>query len=201
MKTSRQRILEFIKERKLVSADEISRSLKMSAANARHHLAALQREGVVQATGQRANQRRGRPTLLYGLAQRKQQHNLGRLAAALLAERFGALGAEEKVEAMRRVAEQLDRTPRTLSPNLTQRLAQAVSLLNEMNYEARWEARAEAPRVTFFHCPYVAILPEYPELCIMDAILIENLLAAPVTQTARLEPTPQGLHCAFALKR
>ncbi len=66
-----------------------------------------------------------------------------------------------------------------------------------MNYQARWEARSSGPRIVFAHCPYAMILPEHPELCQMDASLLESVLEVSVVQAARLAPSRQGGKCAY----
>jgi predicted ArsR family transcriptional regulator len=69
-----------------------------------------------------------------------------------------------------------------------------------MRYQARWEAHADAPRLTLGHCPYAAILPEHPELCALDAALLETLLGAPATQVAKLARDGRGgMYCLFVI--
>jgi predicted ArsR family transcriptional regulator len=88
------------------------------------------------------------------------------------------------------------------SAHLTQRLSQAILLLNKMSYQARWEARAQAPSIIFSHCPYLAILAANPELCQLDAVLLQQLLASPVDQTARLVLDQRGLRqCIFQVRK
>ena len=65
---------------------------------------------------------------------------------------------EERRAALRRIAMRIGRQP-SGAGNLTQRLNACVHLLNEMNYQARWEARSSGPRLVFSHCPYATILP------------------------------------------
>jgi predicted ArsR family transcriptional regulator len=85
---------------------------------------------------------------------------------------------------------------------MTQRLAKAVLRLNELGYQARWEAHSEAPHVILGHCPYALILPEHPELCQMDAHLLESLLGQPARQTKKLAVDSNGKHyCQFISER
>jgi len=80
------------------------------------------------------------------------------------------------------------------------RLNQTIRRLDEMNYQARWEASSQGPRVILGHCPYAAILAENPELCQMDAVFLSSQLGQAVDQVAKLERGPQGIpHCIFAL--
>jgi predicted ArsR family transcriptional regulator len=86
-------------------------------------------------------------------------------------------------------------------PNLIARLNTTISQLNELNYQARWEASPEGPRVMLSHCPYAAILSENPELCQMDASILKTRLNQNVDQIAKLERGPQGMpHCVFLIR-
>ncbi len=201
MKTTRQRLLDYIQIKKVATPADISRALKMSAANARHHLAILISEGAVELVGQRPARTRGRPSLLYGVTRQVLQHNLDGLSNALLQDALTGTPPEKQTDLLRRLAAHISGEHESVQGNLTQRLTHGVNHLNTMNYLARWEARANAPRIVFNHCPYAAILPEHPELCQLDAFLLERLTGLSATQTARLERTPQGLtQCAFLLK-
>jgi len=201
LKTTRQLIIDHLKERRLSSADEIAHAIQVTPANIRHHLAVLLDEGVVQIAGERPADGRGRPTYLYSLTEELQSHNLDGLARALLQELLEALPEQERMLALGRVADRLvDRSTPPMG-GLTQRLYAAIRQLNEIHYQARWEARADAPRLRLGHCPYAAILPEHPEMCQMDRMLIEGLLDAPAVQTARLAKDSRGeIYCMFKIE-
>jgi predicted ArsR family transcriptional regulator len=82
----------------------------------------------------------------------------------------------------------------------TRRLVAAMERLNHLNYRARWEARPQGAQVVLGRCPYAAFIAEHPELCQMDAHLLQGFLATPVDHTAKLEVGPQGLpQCVFRL--
>jgi len=208
MKTSRQRLLEYVQAHRVVTVEDLSRALRMTRANARHHLAILREQRVVDLVGLRPAQGKGRPAQLYSLSEQTQRHNLDHLVSALLQELV--LSKPDNVQhsafrdlAQRMLADALPESgsqgaPPRLHPNLTQRLYTAVRQLNEFNYQARWEAHAMAPRLIFGHCPYAAILPKHPEMCRFDGVLLEEMLGSTVTQTAKLEPDPRGaVHCVF----
>ena len=56
-------------------------------------------------------------------------------------------------------------------------------------------------RVILGHCPYAEIVARYPELCRMDAYLLELRLALPVIQVAKLERGVGGLpQCIFNVR-
>ena len=198
--TSRQRIIEYIQSKDVVTALEISRALHMTPANARHHLSILRDEGVVHVLGQRARSGRGRPYDLYCLWRPISLHNLDGLAGALLAEVYELENPEEQEEILERLALRLLPPPPTERLNLTQRLSLSVQHLNRMNYQARWEAHAQGPLIILQHCPYADIVAEHPEICRMDQLLLKNLLSLPIQQLSRLEKIPSGFRqCVFKL--
>jgi predicted ArsR family transcriptional regulator len=198
--TSRHRILEYL-EGKLqpVSAEEIGRALKMTSANARHHLALLTADGRVMVAGQLAPKARGRPQQLYSPASRAASHNLGGLACALLAEVFERTAPEAHPSLLAELAERmLADAPAPAGP-LRQRLTHAIQRLNQWHYAAGWEARPEGPRITLGHCPYGAVQPRFPVLCQLDALLLQQALGLPVIQKAQREPDARGVKtCVFA---
>ena len=200
MPTTRQRILEYIKSKEVTTAADLSSALHMTAANARHHLSTLKEEGVVQVIGQRPSRRRGRPVDLYHLSFPLSLHNLDGLAHAVLLELLGEADPQAQEELLERLALKIVPRAATASKNLTQRLTQAVQLLNRLSYQSRWEAHAQGPRVILHHCPYSAIIAQHPEICRIDRFLLRNMLDLPVQQLAKLEMTPTGIpQCVFKL--
>jgi len=196
MQNTRTQILEYIRGRQMASAVEISRALPMTPANARHHLSTLEEQNLIEVVGTRTPKGRGRPTKLYALTHQAMDHNIDLLVNALLK----ILKEEKDLENQfaRLVPHLFGDTE--LSPNLIGRLNQTVRRLDEMNYQARWEASSEGPRVILGHCPYAAVLAENPELCQMDAVFLSSQLGQSVEQVARLERSPKGTpYCIFAI--
>jgi predicted ArsR family transcriptional regulator len=60
--------------------------------------------------------------------------------------------------------------------------------LNQLHYQARWEAGAEGPRIILGQCPYAAVIGNHPELCRMDMSLLEGMLDTQVEQRVKLGP-------------
>lgn len=176
----------------------------MTQANARHHLAALEQDGLVEPAGERPPIGKGRPQRLYRISDRMLGGNLDGLALALLEELIERLLPDEQEEAFQRVANRMAKMGGAGSPrpggSLTQRLVIAVQRLNTLGYAARWQAQPSAPRLILAHCPYAPLAEENPLICQIDAALMESLLSARVTHTARLEVDPKGgRFCAFLI--
>lgn len=190
--TSRQKILEYLKRNRAVSAREIARVLRMTPANARRHLSILVADGRVTSTLERDGER-GRPEKRYRLSEALAGDNLAALAEALLTE----AGRGLTIEAVgKRLAGEA--VPSHLP--LARRLAAAVECLNVMRYQAHWEAGPLGPRVMLGHCPYAVIIERHPELCRMDSALLERLLEGENVQAERVE-SAHAPPCVFLIGR
>jgi len=191
MQRTRQRILEQLESQRSATPAELSRALDMTAANMRHHLAVMEEAGLVQAVGEKPSGGRGRPSQVYMCTPQAEEDNLGQLASAALR----VLGS---TQSMKQLAEKLGGEQGAAFGPLAQRLYKAVQRLNELKYKARWEAHAEAPHLILERCPYAAIIDQHPELCQMDALLLEGLTGEAVQQIAKLEHGLEGPpHCIF----
>jgi predicted ArsR family transcriptional regulator len=189
MLTARQKVLAHLKKTRSASAREIARALKMSAPNVRHHLSVLRSDGRVELTALNNREGRGRPEKLYSLSAAALGDNLSALANALLT----VAGSRLNMEA---VASRILDSAQFANLPIPKRLALLVEKLNEMHYQAHWEAGAEGPRVIFGRCPYSQVIEKHPELCKMDAALLDVALARPVTQLLKNETGARGL-CPF----
>ncbi|NOH03540.1 MAG: hypothetical protein HND47_17050 [Chloroflexi bacterium] len=65
--------------------------------------------------------------------------------------------------------------------------------LNDLHYQARWEAGAQGPRLLFGRCPYARVIEGHPEICKMDEAMLEAALARPIEAARRNEPPGKGL--------
>jgi predicted ArsR family transcriptional regulator len=194
--------MEYLQHRQIATAVEISHALHLTAADIRHHLALLEADGIVEVTSQRPSVGRGRPSSLYQLTRQALSNNLDGLSSALMEELLRSIPEAEQAAFYNRLARRLIDNNYSPARHASQRFLQAVQQLNRMNYQARWEAHADAPQVIFSHCPYAAILPKDPKLCLVDVELLGVLLDSPVNHSARLLPNPQGIpECIFTTKK
>jgi predicted ArsR family transcriptional regulator len=212
MKTARQRILDYIRSHRAVTVMELSQAFQMTPANARYHLSTLVAQGLLQVLDNHPVPGRGRPAHIFALSKQSLGENLDLLAGILLdyinshqdPARLDNLLRQFSTELTHRMAAGLEQAGAfpTIGEHLTLRLYRTTEILNQYHYQARWEARQDAPRVVLGHCPFSAILPEHPELCKIDAYLIERLSGAPVEQTGKLVKDPTGLRfCLFRIEK
>lgn len=175
--------------------------MQMTPANARHHLKILVDQGAAIQTGERlTTHQRGRPERVYRLADTS--HNLD-LLASLLLHRLHQVFGEDVDTILRSTAAGLagELGIEVQTQSLGPRLVQVVQNLNRLHYQARWEARPGAPEIFFGHCPYQAIIASHPELCRMDAFLLQQVTGRPVEQLAKLALGHSGeRYCRFVLR-
>lgn len=210
MKTVRQKIFEFIRTHQLVTVAQISRGLHMTPANARHHLAILVNQELIQIVGKRPAAHRGRPPAVYSLSRHTLGENADRLVDALLTELERRVAPPDldrlyQNVALSMVGEEVRsgevKPVGSYYPSITKRIREAVQLLNTWHYHARWEAHKEAPYIILGHCPYLSFLPAHPELCEIDRHIIETLLDTPVDQLSKRAPDERGIpSCHFRLR-
>ncbi len=190
--TVRRKILAYMTKYRTSSAREISRGLKMSAATVRHHLRILLSDGRLESASVRLRAARGRPEKVYSIPLAALGDNLSALSEALLAETGRTVGIEALAK---RLAGESD----FASQPIARRLNLVVEKLNQMNYHARWEAGSDGPRAIFGHCPYAAIVARHPELCKMDALLLEKMMGASAKPLTTIREGSSS--CVFAMRR
>ncbi|MGA2505718.1 MAG: helix-turn-helix domain-containing protein [Anaerolineales bacterium] len=196
--TTRFQILEYIRKYQTASVRELSALMGTSGANIRHHLTLLESNDLIERVGMR-KEGRGRPRQVFGLSRRVLGDGLDNLSGNLLALWMGSTPDEMREAGLRSLAERLAGTGETSRPGLKQ-VAGTVARMNELRYQARWEASAAGARIILGHCPYAAIIGNHPELCRMDAMLLEIKLGASVEQTAKLQMSDKGLpFCVFQI--
>jgi len=199
--TTRSRILDYLRRERTASVHELSRALAMTGANIRHHLAVLESNYLVESISQR-QEGRGRPENIYGLTRHLLGNGLDELAEALLIVWLRNRKGAALEAGLRSVAQQLGGE---IMPEpdllLKHRLTRMVSRLNELHYQAHWEAGVDGPHVFLGHCPYAAIIASNPELCQMDAYLLERWIGLPVVQTTKLQTSIKGHpYCAYWIR-
>lgn len=195
MKPTRQRLLDILNNKPDCTAAELSRALQLTQADVRHHLSNMVAEGLVVATGHQRGGRRGRPARQFSIAAATHRDKFDLISSALLAASLHNLSPSGERAYFQRVAAHLagENIP---SGALAQRLVGTVEKLNELGYQARWEAHADSPHLILEHCPYAPLLSQHPELCQLDASLLEILLREPIIQIESLTQEDDG-YCIF----
>jgi predicted ArsR family transcriptional regulator len=200
MQYTRKQIIEYLRTHTTASVPELSKALSLTLSNIRHHIRELESQQILEQAGSEPPSGRGRPVLQYRLTTRALEDNLVSLATALLVQTTGNLDADQRRDFYQQLARQMTaqvemvRTP-------TQQIQQAIQWLNNHHYQARWEASATGPRITLAHCPYLALLPDYPSMCQLDTAIISELNKRPMSLTNQQTETHHHPYpCIFTTK-
>lgn len=194
--STRLRILDHFRKHQTGSAIELSRFFGMTGANIRHHLGILESNDLIEVIGLR-KESRGRPQNIYGLSRRVQGDGLDRLSGALLDIWLGGVPDERREMELKLLAESLA-GGFDAGNSIIKNLVRTTERLNEMHYQARWEASPTGSRIILGHCPYAAVVTGHPEICKMDSFLLESMLGPHIEQSAKLQLNDKGLpFCAF----
>lgn len=182
---TRQTILNLLKKSDGLTADQLADQLGVTTMAVRKHLAALEREGLVEATPNRRPV--GRPARVYRLSRRAdalfpKQYDL--LLTDLLADLLELDGAE-KVELLlaRRAARTRAELEHRLAPaacleERVQRLAQAM---DELGYLVTWEKLDDSTYlVSQYHCPIREVAAVFPAACRLEVDMYRDLLGAEI---------------------
>lgn len=185
---TRESILEYLKKYHTATAAELSEAFHFTKENIRHHLNVLQEDGFIEVLPEisRNKSRAGRPSLVYHIPIANQPGNMVQLAAALFSVYLDNLKSDqEKQIGLKKLAQILfPSLPQVQKP--AQLYNKVIQRLNQHGYQARWEAHLGGPLFSISYCPYAAAQLEQPELCQLDAYILENLLGSPVDQNARM---------------
>jgi predicted ArsR family transcriptional regulator len=181
MQSTRQEILEILKEDGQATVDDLAQRLELTPMTIRHHLNVLQAQNLVITSKVRRLQKVGRPRLVYALTETADElfpQNYSELARHLVSEVKETVGEEETQAIFRRVAERVarDAPPPVKGQSFEERLAQVTDFMEEQGFLSRWEKTDGGYIITNINCPYRRVSREHEEVCIMDTELINNLL-------------------------
>jgi predicted ArsR family transcriptional regulator len=182
MQSTRQRILEILKEKNEATVEQLSKDLELTPVTIRHHLDILRGEGLVDAPRVLRRPGPGRPQYSYALTEAagdyfpKNYHSLARL---LFDEIRAKLTPAELERMMQGLAERFAKTaPSTKHKRRPQEIMNtAVRFLNDQGYVARWEKTPDGEYLLHTcNCPYERVAQAHSEVCTMDASLVDQVI-------------------------
>lgn len=186
MNGTRQEVLRQLKAKNQVTIAELAGHLQISPVSVRHHLSALQAEGLVQAVEVRRGV--GRPHMVYSLTDKAQEHfqtKYFQFSERLLDELKSTLPPEAIETIFTRMAEGMaaEHAQKMQGRSLEEKMEGLVSLLGAEGFMAKWNRVGETIMLTEYNCPYVRIGQRHPEICTIDQTVIRQLLSADVEKT------------------
>jgi len=206
METTKSQIINYLFRNKSATIKEISEALHLTKANIRHHMHALLQDGDVIESNQYFLAGKGRPAKLYTLSPKNKPNNYKQICW-LLQEIFDSTDNSfyKEDDFIETLITNIPGLP-SLSEegtNIITRLNHAITILNELNYFAHWEASKEGPLVIFDHCPYQEIVSTKVDsfYCKMDRALLKRLttLEAIPLKTHSIN-NKNAYQCVFVLK-
>ena len=196
---SREEIVQQLRARGRVAADELAVALGVSKQCVRKHLDVLEREGYVEHAAERGD--RGRPAHVYRLTPKAEElfpRRYDLFAKAVLrqvGEVWGERGlntvfcgcANETIASLR---------PQLEGLNFDARVRRLAELLREVGYEAEAERLEDGSYVlTEWNCPQAEVARDYRQLCDQELVVYRELLGTEVFRESRI--AGGATHCSY----
>ena len=178
------------------SVDELATALGLTDNAVRAHIATLERDGVVAATGSRRDGTVGKPAVLYGVAEEADT-----LFSSAYAPALSALIAElsdrhpEELESLLRGAGH--RLAKPASGTFAERVGDAVSLLTGLGADAEVAETADGYEIRGHSCALGRAVSTSAETCCMLEQLLSDVTGATVHEHCDRDHKPP--RCAFAI--
>jgi predicted ArsR family transcriptional regulator len=198
---SRDRILELmLRSEEPLTVQALSAALGISRNAAHQHVAALEREGLVERAS--AIRTRGRPSQGYrlsaaGSATFPRQYAL--LAKQLLDELSRTLGPDELRQAMERIGSSLaDSLRGKVGADPDEAVATIAGLMRELGYESKAVESGEGLEIEAHNCVFHDLAMADPAICEVDLSLLRNLSGKDVEHRRCMARGERS--CRFAFK-
>lgn len=202
MQSTRERILNILKECGQTTVDSLSHELGLTAVTIRHHLDILRGEGLIASPLIRRRKTPGRPQYVYTLADKAASFfpkRYGQLTNLILDELRSHLSPAEMDQLMRNIGERIaSQAGLSRKDGLETRLIAVTDFLNELGYMARWEQQDDGDYALHVaNCPYEAVSHQNHQICTIDMTLLTCLLG---TSPQRIAWSTQGDHdCSYLI--
>jgi len=193
-KGTRWRILEHVHRRGQAGVAELVASTGVNPSTVHHHLAKLEREGLIRTEERRHGQ--GRPRLVCFLTELGQ--TLFPQGYRWLAEEIlQAITTQDGPTRVDLIFEQVGARLagqyllRLKGKDADNRLREIEKILTEMGFDTTVQRAPRGVRLCNRNCPVLAIAQRYPQLCAMEQRLIRRLLGRETRRTEyRLDGAP-----------
>jgi DeoR family transcriptional regulator, suf operon transcriptional repressor len=189
--STRSKVLEALKKSDGLTADQLAELIGVTSMAVRKHLAALERDGYIEATIVRRSI--GRPAHLYRVSPRADGVFPKHYDAVIsdLLEDLVEIDGVEKVEAL--LARRGERTKRVLKryvdadAPLHDRVAGLTRAMDEIGYLACFEAIDQDRFVIkLYNCAIDRVAEQFPAVCRQEANMFRDVLDADVDRTCHM---------------
>jgi predicted ArsR family transcriptional regulator len=196
--STRGRIVALLRSAGL-TVNDLAAILQLSDNAVRAHLAALERDGLVQQSGTRRGLRK--PHYAYQLTPEaeaifpKAYDLLLNQLLAVLAQRLPGEAVEEALgEVGRRLA--AGYRAAVQGATLKERVEASVTVLDELGGLAKSKQQDGRFVICGASCPLAAVVVEHPQACVLAEALLAELTGVPVQEQCHRGATPQ---CRFVI--
>jgi DeoR family transcriptional regulator, suf operon transcriptional repressor len=189
--STRGKVLEALKKSDGLTADQLADLVGVTSMAVRKHLAALERDGYVEATISRRSV--GRPAHVYRLSPRAEGVFPKHYDAVIseLLEDLVEIDGVEKVETL--LARRGERTKRVLrryidpKAPLEERVAGLARAMDEIGYLASWETVDEQRfLIKLYNCAIDLVAEQFPAVCRHEANMFRDVLNADVERSCHM---------------
>jgi predicted ArsR family transcriptional regulator len=204
MHPTRQRIIEFLKEREEATVEELAAEVKMTPMAVRYHLNVLQADNLITAPAVRHQSGPGRPQQVYRLTEAADNlfpEDYYSLTNYLLDELNNRLDRQDMSQIFDNIAQRLAGeapVPEEGQP-FEERLNIVVDFLTRKGFVVDWEADGESYRIHTHSCPYRQVVKDHREICSLDKHVISTMLDINPTRVACFAQGDE--HCTYEVSR
>lgn len=203
MQVTRQRILELLRDARILTVEELAEHLDLTPVTVRHHLDILKGEGLVEVPEVRRRDAPGRPQYTFQLTTAALAYfpkNYQSFTHLMLTEISETMPPDAVGHILDNVASRMATEAALPGPEASRedRLRAAVEYLNSCGYVADWTHEPNGVYVLRTHnCPYHEVSRAHPELCSMDLKLVKQLLGTEPQRRERL--SSGGACCCYVI--
>jgi len=189
MHPTRQRIIEFLKEKEEATVEELAAEVDMTPMAVRYHLNVLQADNLITAPAVRHQTGPGRPQQVYRLTDAADElfpQDYYSLTNYLLDELNAQLGKKEIADIFGNIARRLaaEAPPPKEGQTFENRLDDVVGFLAKKGFVVDWELHGDEYKINTHSCPYRQVVKDHRMICSLDQYVISTMLeATPVRVT------------------
>lgn len=204
MHETRQRIIEYLKEKGQGTVDELANAVDLTPMAVRYHLNILQGDNLVATSAMRRQGGPGRPQQIYELTDAADEffpEDYHGLTNYLLDELSKRLGQDAIGGVFQSIADRLVDEAPSPQPGQTfeERLNEVIDFLSEKGFSVCWETKDDDYLIHAHSCPYRQVVKSHGQVCQLDKQIISSMLDTSPTRVACL--TTGDDHCCYRVSK
>jgi len=197
LESTRGRVLTLLR-RETRTVNDLAAELGLTDNAVRLHLAALERDGLVEAAGTQ-REWTGKPAVLYRTtadAEALFPKPYGAILGALLRDLERETDRGEVERLLRQAGRSLARDAALADADLASRVKHAAEVLTALGGLAEVVAEDDGYRIQGFSCPLADLVSEHPSTCQLAESLVSELVGRPALECCERGRRPR---CAFRI--